>query len=965
WASFGWEQPEPEALRGVRIAVPGEPISTMIETRAGELWAAGWNGLFRHQASGGWKQVQPASGDPLPAPIRFLRETADGALWLATSGQGIVRWQEGRATVIDRHHGLASNHLRAIWLAPEGHLWITTDDRGLSRLDPSSVGAPGGPRIVNVDRRHGLFTNGVHQIVDDELGNLWMSSNDGIFRVRRAELEAVADALGAGEPAKLVSISYDERDGMRSREANGGVQQSGLRDRSGKILFPTMGGVVRLDPRELTRPSEVPPIRIRSLRHGDSRRTVTNGDDLLLEPDQRSFVVSFTAPTFRAADRLRFRYRLVPYDDTWVEAGNRREAPYTKVPPGRWTLEVAVSAEGVWGEPASITLEAVPLFYETLWFRLLCGISGLALVFLWARRREHRERSRRLELETEVRERTATIRRQAEKLRELDELKSQFFANISHEFRTPLTLVLGPLRDALGGSFGSLDRALKQQLGVAEDNAKRVLGLVDQLLDVARLDAGGLRLRRQRLDLGDFLRLRIEALRPLAERLGVDIRLQAPARETGVAADPSQLAKVVDNLLTNALAFSPAGGTVDVLLELEGRHHLSVLVRDRGPGIPEHAREKVFERFHRLEATESRPGAGLGLALARQLTELHGGSLTVASPEEGSGACFALTLRRGAEPADSAPAAVAEPGAASVEQAPDPSEGPREPPLLGQAEVPAPEMAREMAQGTAEETAEEEARRSPGRARVLIADDHPEIRGYLRRHLGGVFDVLEAADGQQAFDLAREQPPELVISDIMMPGLDGNALFRELRRDPELETIPVILLTAKASADDRLQGLREGVDDYLVKPFDPRELRIRAENLIATRRKSQKPPRGLQVSEIEANPAALSFLGRVKSVIEQRIGDKDLNVEALADAVGCERSHLLRQLRLLTGETPSGLIRSMRMQRAAQLLRSQVGTVSEVAAQVGFKSAPHFSTTFFRHFGERPKAYAERHRPGE
>ena len=656
--------------------------------------------------------------------------------------------------------------------------------------------------------------------------------------------------------------------------------------------------------------------------------------------------MSYTAPTFRAADRLRFRYRLSPFDDAWVDAGARREASYTKIPPGQYTFEVAVNAEGVWGEPASITLESVPRVHETGWFRGLCAMVGLGLIVGWARRRESRERSRRLMLETEVRDRTATIRSQAEKLRALDELKSQFFANVSHEFRTPLTLVLGPLRDALSGSFGTLSEGLTRQLTVAEDNAERVLGLVDQLLEVARLDAGGLRLRRQRLDLGNFLRQRIAALQPLAERLRVGLRLRAPSSPVELMGDPTQLAKVFDNLLTNALKFSPEGETVDVTVEVTDAERLTVAVRDFGPGIPEDQREKVFERFYQAESNEALPGAGLGLALARQLTELHGGALSVTRPADGPGASFRVTLRRRTDPVES-----------TVPVAETPTlEGERTSSARLAGTTAAPP---ECEVGSPALTMTEP---SAARARVLIVDDNPEIRAYLRRHLGEIFAVTEAVDGRQALTLAREQPPELVISDIMMPGLDGTALFRALRKDPALESIPVILVTAKASSDSRLQGLREGVDDYLVKPFDPRELLARAENVIAARRRSHKPPRGLQVSEIEATVAGKSLLEKVKAIIEKRISDKDLNVETLAAAVGCERSHLLRQLRSLTDETPSGLIRSMRMQRAAQLLSVEGGTVSETAAQVGFKSVPHFSTTFFKHFGERPKVYAARRR---
>jgi CheY-like chemotaxis protein len=248
------------------------------------------------------------------------------------------------------------------------------------------------------------------------------------------------------------------------------------------------------------------------------------------------------------------------------------------------------------------------------------------------------------------------------------------------------------------------------------------------------------------------------------------------------------------------------------------------------------------------------------------------------------------------------------------------------------------------------------------RTTVLVVDDNAEMRAYVRRHLEPDYRVVEAADGAQGLEEARRLTPDLVVSDVMMPGLDGNALFRALREDPELDFVPVVLLTAKASAESRIQGLRNGVDDYLVKPFDPRELKARVDNLIASRRRLKErldgiPPRPLRATEVAVVPADEAFLA-----VEERLGDPDLSVEGLAEALRCDRSYLLRKLRALTGETPSGLIRSLRLQRAEQLLRAGAGTVSEIAATVGFKSVAHFSNAFQERYGERPSAFAARHR---
>ena len=526
--------------------------------------------------------------DGLPFPwVRVIRETPDGALWFGTNGGGVFRLKDGRFTVIDHTRGLSSDLVRALWLSPDGHLWIGTENRGLNRLDLASVDAPGGPRVAAIGERRGLYSNGIHQIVPDGLGNLWMSTNHGLFRARLADLNAAADgALG-----RVETVAYTERDGMATREANGSVQDAGLRDRAGRIWFPTQAGLVRLDPRELLRRRPPPPVHVEGLQIG-AEEVPFAGDRRRLGPAQRSFAMVFTAPSFLAPERQRFRYRLVPYDHGWIDAGERREAVYTKVPPGTYRFEVLASGpDGGWSpRPAAVTLEVVPRFWETAWFLAFSGLASLALVTgglaALARLRGARQRSRQQQLERLVEERTATIAAQAEKLRELDGLKSQFFANISHELRTPLTLTLGPLQDALDGRFGGLRGDLAEQLEVAARNARRLLSLVDQLLDVARLDAGRLRLRLRRGDLAAAVRLRVEAFLPLAERQGIDLSLGAPSEPVEVWFDEVQIEKVLDNLLGNALKFTPRGGRVHVEVSPLDDGRVSFSVQDSGPGHP-------------------------------------------------------------------------------------------------------------------------------------------------------------------------------------------------------------------------------------------------------------------------------------------------------------------------------------------------------------------------------------------
>jgi len=954
--------PVPVDLADLRTPV----VRALYEDRRGALWVGTETGLFRRAPpseagppNNRWTHWTAREGLPHPV-VRVIRETPDGTLWLGTNGGGLIRFANGRFTAVTSARGLSSDLVRAIWPAPGGKLWIATENRGINRLDPAAVDRPQGPKIDVLSERQGLYANGVHQMVADDLGTVWMSSNRGLFRARLRDLDAVAD----GSLPRLETVAYTERDGMRSREANGGVQDSGLRDPAGRIWFPTQGGLVSIDPRQALHPREAPPVHVEGLRVGGDETPLPAGPGgaVRLEPSQRSFALEFTAPSFRAPERQRFRYRLVPYDRGWIEAGTRREAVYTKVPPGHYTFEVLASGpDGAWSQqPAAVTLDVVPRFYERSWFEIACLLAALAMAgttVAWVvRMRSARLQARQRDLERLVDERTQTIGRQANRLRELDYLKSQFFANVSHELRTPLTLMLGPLQDSLAGEFGPLGGDLAGQLELAERNAQRLLGMVDQLLDIAKVDAGRLRLAPRRGDLRELVRRCVESFLPLAERRGIDLALEAPGTPVEVWFDEEQLEKVFGNLLANALKFTPTGGTVRVAIQARPEaDRVEVTVQDNGPGIPADQLERVFERFHQVAQQapptgRQAPGAGIGLALARQLVELHQGSIVARNVEDSGksrGARFTVTLLRGVGhfPADLL-ADLATDG---------------EPTAPGRPFT--PPLALELAASP----------RDPGtgpeddRTTVLVVDDNAEIRAYVRRHLEPTYRVLEAADGTTGLDRARRLQPDLVISDVMMPGLDGNALFRALREDAEMELIPVILLTAKASAESRLEGLRDGVDDYLVKPFDPRELRARVDNLIAARKRLEAhfegdPPRPLHVSEVDVTPADEAFLSRVQATIEARLGDTELTVESLAAALACDRSYLLRKLRALTGETPSDLIRSFRLQRAEQLLRAGAGAVSEIAYSVGFKSVSHFSNAFQDRYGERPSAFAARHR---
>lgn len=599
------------------------------------------------------------------------------------------------------------------------------------------------------------------------------------------------------------------------------------------------------------------------------------------------------------------------------------------------------------GADGVMALAVAAVLYETAWLYALCLLGIVGLVVLSVRLRQLN--AREAELRRIVRERTEaletekeTVARQGEDLAALDAARSRLLASVSHEFRTPLTLTIGPLDDVLGGDHGDIPEPVRAQLGLARRSAGRVLGLVEQILDVSHLEAGRFPLRARQLDLGDVAEAIVSAMRPLAERKGIAFSVDRPAA-LSIWADPVQLEKALANLLSNALKVTPEGGAVHLTVERDAET-ARLAIRDSEPGVPDADLPPMFDRFGEAGDGEERaePGADIGLALAREVAALHGGALSV-ERTEGFGSLFVLTLPLGRSHL-SEEQIDASGGAWAPAQAPLAVDLADAEPAIAEPAIAEPQYDDDI-------------------TTVLVIADNAEVRAYVRRHLSADYRVLEAEDGVAGLAMAREHLPDLVLSDVMMPKMDGIALCRALRDDADTDFIPVVLLSARTDIDDRIGGLDVGADAYLTKPFDARELRARIGNLVASRQRLRERFGGSS-DDGEKGPVSLDtespadvLLGQVQAIIETHLGDDTFTVERLADTAGVSRGHLHRQLRDVADMAPSDLIRTMRLERAAQLLEADAGTIAEVAYAVGFKSVSHFSNRFDRHFGCRPSAY--------
>lgn len=675
------------------------------------------------------------------------------------------------------------------------------------------------------------------------------------------------------------------------------------------------------------------------------RRELAEGAAITLPSRARGFSVSYLGITHREPRSVRYSYRLDGYQPDWIDAGTMRRASFPSLPPGTYTFEVRASeAGGPWSSaPARVEVTVLPPWWRTAWAYALYVLLGVGAVLAWEtwRRRQIRESERRRAsireagIRAEAAERDAVrAREHVERMRELDEAKNRFFTNISHEFRTPLTILLGPLREWLR----SRDTGILDNAGEAmHRNAVRLLALVNQVLDLSKLEAGELVLNPRPVDLESLLTSVVDDFKPLAERRDIALSVDTDPEMASGLFDPDAVEKVVSNLVSNALKFTDRGGKVNVSLRLtEGE--VCIAVRDTGTGIPEDRLDSVFERFRQVDdsTTRSAEGTGIGLSLVSELVDLMGGTLDVES-QVGFGSTF--TVRLPFEPAEpSAPAELEEVEAEATTR------------------VPIAELATAMVPASSDDGTDERGRGPL----VLVVDDNPDIRDYVARHLASDHRVLQAADGESALRLARRELPELVIADVMMPGMDGFALCAAIREDEVLRSIPLILLTASADEESRIRGLEEGADDYLTKPFSVRELEVRVTNLILSRRALREAfARTIRVipEAVDVKSRDDAFVETVLGLMNRHLGDSTFGTDMLASEVGLSRRQVERRVLDALGRTPPDLLREMRLERATQILTARPGTVAEVAEAVGFRSASHFSTVFRKTYGVPPTEY--------
>ena len=627
------------------------------------------------------------------------------------------------------------------------------------------------------------------------------------------------------------------------------------------------------------------------------------------------------------------------YDEDWIDAGSQRNATYTNIDPGKYEFKVkAANPDGVWSsDEATVILNISDPWWGTGWayaFYVIMFAAGLI-----ALRRFELNRSRLKNL----------IRMQefeAKKQYEVDEMKTRFIANLSHEFRTPLLLIKGPLEQMMNDNLGikNLERCT-----TVIRNTENLQTLINQLLELSQLESSSIPVKAQKINLITLLRGLIFSFESLAKEKNIKLLMENSEEIIFAWIDREKFEKIINNLLSNAFKFTKGDGSISISVEriiVDQKEFTEIKVSDTGIGISQAKLEKIFDRFYQVDDSIQRTygGSGIGLALVKELVDLHGWDISVAS-EIQKGTEFKLKIPLGDDYLDEnqkvnqsqSEYAIVENGtnASTVSLRKKASEY---------------QFTNEMAEETNQDN----------KPCILIVEDSKDVQVYLDDILNSGYSVSTAMNGVEGLKAAQERMPDLIVSDVMMPEMDGFEFCRRLKTDERTSHIPVILLTAKATSHDKIEGLETGADDYIMKPFEANELKVRIKNLIEQRKKLRdyfKKHTAFDLTEVNVTSVDKKFLEKTISIINNHISDTGFSVDAFADEIGMSRSQLHRKLVSLIGESPGDLIRRIRLTKAAKLIEQNFGNISEIALEVGFNNPANFTQSFKEQFGVSPTEY--------
>ncbi|MXV14521.1 hybrid sensor histidine kinase/response regulator transcription factor [Hufsiella ginkgonis] len=862
---------------------------------------------------------------PFNGFIRTIEEDEAGNIWIGSYGTGVAVYNPWRNTVkvYNRfNNGLPIDQVLTIHSARNGQLWVGTAGGGLCLFDPVRQ------RFTTYSERSGLANGVIHKILEDNNGKLWVSTNKGIssFDLRSRKF-----------------TNYSHYNGLQRSTF---IQGAGLKTSNGELFFGGLDGFNFFSPEKLNFNRNVPSVVFTDLRIANKKVTADENspvtEDISVASEihvdyKQNFSLSYAALNFTAPQENSYSYKLEGFDKDWNNVGKSKTAVYTNLYPGEYTFLVrASSAAGNWTTPvASIRIHVDPPFWLTIYAFIAYG-SAILLLLWGIRYRGIKKLKAKFALEQErlqVKQLMDQERREAEQLHEFDTLRIKFLTNLSHEFRTPVSLIVGPVERLLSQE-SNIEKA--GQLNLVKRNARRLLNLVNQLLDFRKLEEHELKLNLSEGDIVSFARDVAESFKDLSERRQIHFTFRTSLSSYPAHFDRDKLERILFNLLSNAFKFTLPNG--EVRLEIDSDRSMSgvrLSVSDTGVGISPEEQDKIFERFFQANTPNAilNQGSGIGLSITREFVEMHGGSLHLESVP-GRGSVFSAILPlRPIEPA-------AEIAAVPAQDEIGPEVSDYEQDLA------------HLAIGTEKLT-------------VLLVEDHEDFRFYLKENLKSSYTIVEAANGKEGWQKVLACHPQVVVSDVSMPYMDGIALCRKIKTDKRTCQIPVILLTALAAEADQLRGLKTGAADYLTKPFNFEILALKIRNLFVLNQSLKKTySRRVKVlaPEVEVRSENEKLINKVIQYIDANLSDPKLSVEDLSKHVGVSRGTLYHRIVEITGETPIEFIRSAKLETAAKLLEKTDMRISEVGYAVGFGTPSYFAQSFKARFNVLPSEYAESRR---
>jgi len=964
--------------KGDKTSISSDVIISMLEDKKGTMWFGTYFGGLNQLVGNKFIRYFPEVNNPNSLSnksIYGLVEDRQQNLWIGTLGGGVDQLDATRKNFTRHVKGnfpsLSSNFIMSMYTKDSSLIYICSSG-GIDILNVSTntitpvfkyknqisklsdlvvyntlidsrnqlwIATDNGINVYNraqntisyINKTSGLPSDQIVSLVEDNNGNIWAGTRNG--------LACIYISSSAGKYHYKI-VSFDENDGLPSSTFN---QNAVFKNKAGEIYFGCTKGYTAFDPKTIHFNKTVPQPHFTELfidneeihpGHAYKNKivlnsSISNTNKIVLHYDDKNFTLNFSALSYIHPDKNRYRYQLAGFDDHLIETKNGiGTASYSNLNQGEYQLLVyACNNDNVWSTiPLALEIVVLPPFWFAWWAIIFYILLGLILVwhivnFNLRKQQREFESSQRM--------------REAKQLHEVDEMKFRFFTNISHEFRTPLTLIIGPVE--------KLMREIKLEehqtmLSIIQRNANGLLELVNQLLDFRKLDVQKDILKISVGDIVAFIKDICYSFTELANRKSINFTFSTSISELRMEFDPEKMRKIVTNLLSNAFKFTPIVGRIDVNISLiqqlnEDKKLLKFSVSDTGIGIPASDLERVFERFYRVENLENgnQTGTGVGLHIVSEYVKMHLGTIGVES-KPGKGSTFSFII----------------PALQQIQQE-----------IINGNNV--EEELKMKALTSEEETLVKDYRSML--PLMLIVDDNEDFRNFISAMFTESYRILKAEDGEKAHNIILDKMPDIIISDVMMPNMDGFELCRLVKQDIRISHIPIILLTAKAGDENKYVGLVAGAEDYIAKPFNMEMLSLKVSKIIERQKKTRdqfKRKVDITTNEVEITSMDEKFVKKAVALVEANIASSDFLVEDLCREMGMSRVYFYKKILSLTDKTPSEFIRFIRLKRAANLLEKSQLFVNEVAYQVGFNDPKYFRKYFKDEYGISPNEYKKK-----